>query len=78
MSTEKRLNARLIQKHDTEANWNTASNNGFVPLNGEIIIYDKDSNYNYTRTKIGDGVTKVAELPFSSSIVKLITWEAND
>lgn len=64
MSTEKRLNARLIQKHDVEANWITASNNGFVPLKGEIIFYDRDSNYNYERMKIGDGTTKVHELPF--------------
>lgn len=64
MSTEKRLNARLIQKHDVEANWITASNNGFVPLNGEIIFYDKDENYDYVRMKIGDGTTLVNELPF--------------
>lgn len=64
MSTEKRLNARLIQKHDTEANWNTASNNGFVPLKGEFIVYDRDDNYTYERFKIGDGTTLVNELPF--------------
>ena len=64
MSTEKRLNARLIQKHDTEANWNTASNNGFVPLKGEFIVYDRDDNYTYERFKIGDGITLVNALPF--------------
>ena len=36
----KEFNMRMMQKHDTEANWDTAGNNGFVPLNGEIIIYD--------------------------------------
>lgn len=61
MSTEnlKRLNSRLIQKNDTSANWETASNNGFVPLKGEIIIYT-DLN----KIKIGDGVTTVGNLEF--------------
>ena len=61
MSTEnlKRLNSRLIQKNDTSANWETASNNGFVPLKGEIIIYT-DLN----KIKIGDGVTVVGNLEF--------------
>lgn len=49
--------SRLIQKHDTEANWNKATN--FVPLKGEIIIYD-DLN----QMKIGDGGTVVSDLPF--------------
>lgn len=54
--------ARVVQKHDTEANWNKAKN--FIPNAGEFIVYDKDSNYDYTRIKIGDGITKVVDLPF--------------
>ena len=29
-----------------------------------MIIYDQDSNYNYARIKIGDGVNNVNDLPF--------------
>lgn len=60
--TEKTLNARVSCKHDIEANWKLAVN--FIPKAGELILYDPDSTYNYTRMKIGDGVTKVATLPF--------------
>ena len=55
----KTFKGRISNKHDTSANWLTASNNGFIPLDGEIIIYD-DLN----RIKIGDGSTKVDKLPF--------------
>jgi len=59
---EKILYGRMIQKHDLEANWLKATN--FIPKQGEIIVYDKDSNYNYERIKIGDGTTLVSALPF--------------
>ena len=58
----KTFNSRIILKHDIEENWNKATN--FVPLLGEVIIYDPDENYNYSRTKIGDGSHTVVELPF--------------
>ena len=32
MATEKNINARVILKHDTEANWNSATN--FIPKKG--------------------------------------------
>lgn len=57
------LNARIVQKHDTQANWDKAIN--FIPKNGKIIVYDADDNYPYARTKIGDGVTTVGNLPFA-------------
>ena len=41
--SEKKINARIIHKHDTEENWNLATN--FIPKQGEIIVYDKDSTY---------------------------------
>ncbi len=62
MATEKNINARVILKHDTEANWLKATT--FVPKAGELIVYDPDTTYNYTRIKIGDGSTKVSALPF--------------
>ena len=60
--TEKNLKVRIINKHDTEANWNKATN--FIPKQGELIIYEADSTHSYVRVKIGDGSTLVAQLPF--------------
>lgn len=62
MANEKNINSRIQHKHDTEANWNKATN--FIPKQGELIVYDIDENYDYQRIKIGDGVTNVNELPF--------------
>lgn len=56
-------NVRLTLKNDTEENWEKAVN--FVPKKGEPIIYNKDAKHNYSRIKIGDGITKVSNLPFS-------------
>lgn len=55
------LKTRVKNKIDTEAAW-TASN--IVPLLGEIIVYEPDSNYGYPRFKIGDGTSTVNELTF--------------
>ena len=60
--SEKVIQSRIVQKHDTEANW--IGKTTFVPKQGEIIVYDIDSNYNYERIKIGDGKTVVSSLPF--------------
>lgn len=65
---EKNMKARIVHKHDTEANWLKATN--FTPMKGEIIVYDKDSNYNYERIKIGDGSTLVSALPFVNDALK--------
>lgn len=67
MASSDRLNVRIINTHDTEANWNNTVN--FVPEAGEIIIYDIDSTYSYERFKIGDGVLTVNQLPFIASTV---------
>jgi hypothetical protein len=56
------MKARVSQLHKTEAGWNKLS--GFVPAEGEFIIFDPDVRYKYARLKIGDGVTKLADLPF--------------
>lgn len=48
----------LIKK-DTSINWNKAKN--FIPKEKEIIIY---SDFNPIGIKIGDGKTKVNNLPF--------------
>jgi hypothetical protein len=62
---EKEIKSRVILKHDTEAHWQLATN--FTPKQGEIIIYDIDSNHIYERFKIGDGITKVNNLPFADA-----------
>lgn len=53
----KTYQGRIVQKHDSSANWVKATN--FIPLKGEIIVYD-DLN----KIKIGDGTTKVNDLDF--------------
>ena len=65
MAEKKLNNIRVINKHDTEANWAKAT--GFIPKQGEIIIYDKDSTHSYERFKIGDGSTVVSSLPFADN-----------
>ena len=62
MAIEKQINARIPQKIDIEANWLKAVN--FTPKAGEIIVYAVDENHEVPRIKIGDGITKVSDLPF--------------
>ena len=62
MANEKQIFGRLIQKHDTEANWLKAEN--FIPKQGEIIVYDVDDKYDYERFKIGDGKKTITQLSF--------------
>ena len=62
MSIEKNMNTRIQHKHDIESNWNKALN--FIPKIGELIVYDVDENYNYSRFKIGDGVRTINDLEF--------------
>ena len=57
----KTFQGRIIQKHDTKANWDKATN--FVPLKGEIIVYD-----DLKKIKIGDGTTKVGSLAFINDL----------
>lgn len=65
---EKNIKARIVHKHDTAENWSKAAN--FIPLEGEMIVYDLDANYNYERLKIGDGKTNVNALPFVNDALK--------
>ena len=48
-----------IVKKDTSENWGKAKN--FIPKQNEIIIY---TDFMPFGTKIGDGKTKVNDLPF--------------
>lgn len=83
--SEKIFNTRIVHKHDTEANWNKATN--FIPKAGELIIYDADATHTYVRIKIGDGEKTVIALPFIDDtkankneipVIKLITWGVDD
>lgn len=60
------VNTRIKSKHDTTANWNDAR--GFIPLAGEIIIYDdyetSSEGVNIPSFKVGDGQAYVQDLPF--------------
>lgn len=73
---EKQINGRIVHKHDTEANWNKATN--FIPKNGEIIIYDPDSTYSYARVKVGNGSTVVTSLPFIDNAIKTVQTNLSD
>ena len=78
MSEEKRLKARVAHKHKTEAEWyldvytaagsTTKRSDPFIPLGGELIIFDADENHE-KRFKFGDGETDVIALPFLNNTV---------
>ena len=59
---EKKLKTRIINKHETQEDWEKAVN--FIPLLAELIVYDPDSTYTQARLKIGDGKTNVNDLPY--------------
>lgn len=56
-------NMRIQNKHDTEEHWETIKKS-FVPLEGEIIIYDADGTYDRPRMKVGTGAVNLESLPF--------------
>ena len=57
------LKTRVQNKHDTSANWAKATS--FVPLAGEVIVYD-----DLKRIKIGDGQTTVTNLAFFDNYLR--------
>lgn len=67
------INGRMKQKRDTAANWEAKNP---VLLNGEIVLVDTSAGE--LRAKIGDGVKKYSQLPFSDEVLRnLITNKAN-
>lgn len=67
---EKLLNARFQQKTDTTVNWNKAGEKEFIPKKGEIIVYqDTTGSVTITKTKVGDGINIVTNLPFQETDV---------
>lgn len=73
MANEKVFQSRIQLKHDIEENWLKAIN--FVPKEGEIIIYDSDSNNPTPRFKIGNGVAVIGSLPF---VAAQADWNITD
>lgn len=60
-----RIASRILARHDTTENWNKFI--GFVPLEGEIIVYTDKSivdGVNIPGIKIGDGNAYCVDLPF--------------
>lgn len=68
---DKVFNGRIIHKNDIEENWKKAIN--FIPKKSELIIYNPDNTHAQARVKVGDGVTKVNDLPFTIDDVKQVT-----
>ena len=74
---KKTFRARVQHKHKTEAQWildvytdatkTTLREDPFIPLGGELIVFDKDDTYDYDRIKFGDGINNVIALPFASA-----------
>lgn len=55
------VNPRIQLKRDTTANWDAAV--GFIPLRGEIIIYEDYATKTYTVEEYGETVTKTVNIP---------------
>ena len=70
----KTIQTRVQHKHDIESNWKKAIN--FVPLQGEIVVYDIDENYNDGKVYVNakDVGEYTLNLDFSSNNVR---WNGN-
>ena len=55
------INSRIQMKRDTTANWNNAV--GFIPLAGEIIVYEDYEVKTYQVEEYGEMVTKTVNIP---------------
>jgi len=67
--TTKTLNAKILVRRDTTANWNAAI--GFIPESGEVIVYtdyktitENNVTKNVPGIKIGSGNGYVQDLAF--------------
>lgn len=55
------MDTRIKLKRDTTENWNKAV--GFIPLQGEIIIYEDYKVKTYTVEEYGEEVEKTVKIP---------------
>ncbi len=78
------IDTRIKIKHDTTENWNNAR--GFIPLSGEIIVYDDYETYteqqygqtvtrNIPNIKIGTGNAYVQDLVFVDEKTRFMLLE---
>ncbi len=57
----KAIKTRIQNKYDTQENFANAT---FIPLKGEILFYDVDGTLEHRKMKVGDGDTRIGDLPF--------------
>ena len=71
----KDFKTRITHKHDVQSNWLQAENK-FVPLAGELIVYDADGTYTQPRYKIGNGTDLLGNLPFidAASVIEELDY----
>ena len=55
------VNTRIQLKRDTTEHWNQAI--GFIPLPGEVIVYEDYETKTYTFEEYGEIVTKTVQIP---------------
>lgn len=55
------INTRIQLKRDTTQHWNEAI--GFIPLPGEVIVYEDYETKTYTVEEYGETVTKTVQIP---------------
>ena len=55
------INSRIQLKRDTTEHWNEAI--GFIPLPGEVIVYEDYETKTYTVQEYGETVTKTVQIP---------------
>ena len=55
------INSRIQLKRDTTEHWNQAI--GFIPLPGEVIVYEDYEVKTYTVVEYGETVTKTVNVP---------------
>lgn len=68
------MKSRFMQKCDTTENWQKAHDNGFIPLKGELIVYqdyDADNKPLAPKFKTGDGKTLVGDLIFATADIEI-------
>lgn len=63
MAGSRKLKTRIIQKHAQSNVWE-GTKDLFIPMEGELVVYDKDNSTDYPRLKIGDGSRNINQLPF--------------
>lgn len=56
------LNAIIQLRRDSESNFDKIKDT-FIPANGEVVLID--TNLNGLRAKVGDGINKLVDLPFT-------------